>query len=59
MLSAILCLIAVLLEVAIFIFVKDLALYGEENDTNDIAEYRAIRLRNLLIVQSQVDGDGK
>lgn len=57
-LSAILCLIAVLLEIAIFVFVEDLALYGEDNDAIDIAEYRAIQLRNLQNDQSQVDGDG-
>lgn len=57
-LSAILCLIAVLLEIAILVFVKDLALYGEDNDAIDIAEYRAIQLRNLQNDRNQVDGEG-
>lgn len=58
-LSAILCLIAVLLEIVVFIYVKNLALYGDDSNEADVAEYRTIQLRNLQSDQSQVDGDGE
>lgn len=58
-LSAILCLIAVVMEIAIFVFVKDLALYGEDNEDGATTVYRPIELQNMRSNQSQVDGDGQ
>lgn len=57
-LSAILCLIAVLLEIVLFYFIKDLALYGEENDTVGVTVYRPIELQNMSNDNDQVDGEG-
>lgn len=58
-LSAILCLIAVLLEIGVFILVKDLLLYGDENGATEMTEYRPITIQNPTQDQSQIDGVGE